>query len=541
MKINIFKITNDKVDELLVELERNGFVCEAVNKDKNSYCALYLRKKKSETSKQPKKITHDFNKNKRKGSASVNSTVNRRMGFFCILFSAIFLFNPISAFVDVLPDFFGYLLLYVGLYKLSDLNAHIEEARNRIRALLWVGLGQLFATYLLYGLMGSAKEINQYEQPTGILLCSFALLFFEWYFLIGAFRELFAGMDRLAEKHGSDLCRVGRKGKTKAQTLQGLSRLFVILSSLGMVLPELTILTSFEHDVNNQNFRFDWYDFVRMFRVLGVVIALAIGIVWLVFFIRYFVLAIKDRTFNQRLSDAYQAEIVGLEGLMTVRSFQAFSLLLQIGIVFAVQLQVSYYSILPGVGLALFSCIAVALISKRVHIRQRENVYMAGGLLALVSVAQCILNYLYLKNYIPEASLYQPTAYNQYLFVRVLGIAEALCTLLFVYVLLKMVLELVFTHTSVEYEGDVTHALSNAATARLHRRFEIRGMIALIFFAIAAVVNCFDAFFHLQYPWVWMIAFLCSFVAIWNFFAMLHEFMDQVKYRHQSSLTHKRH
>lgn len=471
----------------------------------------------------------------------MNSNTNQRMGFFCILFSSLFLFNPIVAFVDVLPDFFGYLLLYVGLYKLSDMNAHIEEARNRIRALLWVGVGQLFATYLLYGLMGNASEINPYEQPTGILLCSLALLFFEWYFLIGAYRELFVGMDRLAEKYGSARLCAERKGKTRAQKMQGLCRLFVMLSSLMAFLPELTILTSYEHDVHNQNFRFDWYDFVRMFRVIGVVVALAVGTVWLIFFIRYFVITIKDRPFNQRLGAAYQAEYTEHGELMTARSFRTFSLLLQIGIVFAIQLQVGYYSILPGVGLALFACLAIALLSKRIHVRQKERVYTAGSILAIVSIGQCVLNYMYLRKYLPEASLYQPAAYNQYLIVRILGVAEALCTVYFVYVLIKVVLELVFTHTSVEYEGDVTHALSNAATARLHRGFERRGLISMIFFGLASFGNCFDAFFHLQHPWVWMISFLCSFVGIWFFFATLHEFMEQVKYRYQSSLTNKKH
>lgn len=48
MKVNVFKIDNDKVDDLTVELEDNGFECEADNEDENSYTALYLRKKRSE-------------------------------------------------------------------------------------------------------------------------------------------------------------------------------------------------------------------------------------------------------------------------------------------------------------------------------------------------------------------------------------------------------------------------------------------------------------------------------------------------------------
>ena len=45
MKVNVFRIENDKVGELTVELEDNGFECEADNEDNNSYSALYLRKK----------------------------------------------------------------------------------------------------------------------------------------------------------------------------------------------------------------------------------------------------------------------------------------------------------------------------------------------------------------------------------------------------------------------------------------------------------------------------------------------------------------
>lgn len=47
MKLNIFKIENEKVDDLIVDLETKGFCCEADNEDENSYSALYLRKKHS--------------------------------------------------------------------------------------------------------------------------------------------------------------------------------------------------------------------------------------------------------------------------------------------------------------------------------------------------------------------------------------------------------------------------------------------------------------------------------------------------------------
>lgn len=48
MRVNVFKIENDKIDDLTVELEANEFKCESDNEDENSYTALYLRKKHSE-------------------------------------------------------------------------------------------------------------------------------------------------------------------------------------------------------------------------------------------------------------------------------------------------------------------------------------------------------------------------------------------------------------------------------------------------------------------------------------------------------------
>lgn len=48
MKVSVFKIENNKVDDLTVESEDNGFECEADNEDEKSYTALYLRKKRSE-------------------------------------------------------------------------------------------------------------------------------------------------------------------------------------------------------------------------------------------------------------------------------------------------------------------------------------------------------------------------------------------------------------------------------------------------------------------------------------------------------------
>lgn len=471
----------------------------------------------------------------------MNPKKTNRLGLGFILLGVLFLWNPIVGFVDVLPDFFGYLLIYVGSYKLADLNPHIEEARTKLRVLLWVGAGQLFAMWFLYSVMGGSEEINRYEQPTGILLCSFALLFFQWYFLIPAFRELFCGMERLAEKYGSDLLDQTKHNKTKSHRMLVVSRVFVIGSSLASLLPELTVLASMEYAVQNRNFLFDWYNFIRMFRVAGGVVGAIFGLIWLIQIGLYFGAALRDKVWRERLGIAYHQEMQSRPGVFTVRRFRLFTQLLQIAILFAINLRLSYHSALPGIGLALIGMLAVFLLSRKVSIRQKDTLYVAGGILSVVSLAQWITNYLYLLDYLPEASLYEQAPFYKYLFVKCLGIAEAFFTFIFIWVLISLLMELVFAHTAVEYEGDVTHALSNAATARLHRSFERRGIVIMAFFLLAAIGNMLDSYFLLQYPWGWLICFVFSFVAIWNFFSMLHEFMVQIRFRYEEDPLHKKH
>ena len=310
-----------------------------------------------------------------------------RMGFAYILLGMLFLWNPIVGFVDVLPDLFGYLLLYVGTYKLADLNLHIEEARAKLRVLMWVGAGQLFAMWFLYSVMGGSEEINRYEQPTGILLCTFAMLFFRWYFLIPAFRELFRGMERLAEKYGSDFLDKSKRDKTKSHRMIIGCRIFIIVSSLASLLPELTVLASMEYAVQNSNFLFDWYSFIRMFRVIGGAVGGIFGLIWLIQIGLYFLSALRDRIWRERLEIAYHQEMQKRPGVFTVRRFRLFTLLLQIAIIFAINLRLSYYSALPGFGLALIGMLAVFLLSKKVQVRQRDTLYIVGGVLSVVSLA----------------------------------------------------------------------------------------------------------------------------------------------------------
>lgn len=463
-----------------------------------------------------------------------------RMGLGLVLLSALFLWNPIIGFVDVLPDLFGYLLLYIGLYRLSDLNAHVEEARSRIRVMIWVGIGQLIAMWILYRVMPSrGAEMNPYELPVLLLLCAFALLFFKWFFLIPAYRALFSGLDRLAEKHGAVALSLERRGRTRGASLASLTTTFLVLSTLANTLPEASVLTSFENDVENPLFPFDWYRFVGLFRVFGGVIAAVVGLIWLIAILRYFRDACRDREWLERVSGEYEREVGSQTELLIRRRVHLCFLLLQVGALFAINLRLNSYAVLPGTVLALLSMLAFWLLSKRIALRLRP-LCTAGIVLTVASLAHSLTNAWFLQHFLPEASLYQTDAYFGYMAVRILSAVEAIATFFFLWVLVKSLLELVFAHTSVEYEGDVTHALSNAATSRLHHTFEKRAIVVIAFFAAAAAVNLLDAVLLLQLPWIWLISFMLSVAGICTLYSFLHELEEQIGYRYRTPSTHKR-
>lgn len=463
----------------------------------------------------------------------MKTEIKNHMGLLYILLAGFFLFDPIIGFADVLPDVIGYLLLCVGLTRLSDLNDALSEAARRFRYMIWIGLGQLVATYILFVVMEeTADKMNRYEQPVTVLLCSFSLLVLQWYFLIPAFRDLFRGMGQLAERHGSTvLCKEDNKNKTRSERLSAKTTVWVILSSLFSLLPELSILTSFEHDAESTVFTFDWYRFIGLFRgACGVVLAI-IGVIWLVRYLRYVGAALGDGAFLESLRTRYIEEILPQTGMLTRRRFALAFLLINVGAVFTVSLRINQYGVLPTLGFAVLIFLALAHLGTLVP--DPAPCKRACIALGIVSVGNLFLNVSYLARFLPEASLYQADAYWHFFAWRVAGVCEALVTLIAVGMLLQTLWGIVRVHTEVNY-GKNAVAISADATDRLHRDFEKRLKIIFVIFLLAGIANAADAVLFLSIPWIWIIALVLSIVGIWMLSSFLHELSQHIQNRYQN-------
>ncbi len=463
----------------------------------------------------------------------------KHMGFLWVLLSALFLFNPTVACVDILPDAIGYLFLWIGLSRLADLNDYIEEALRRVKILFWFSVIHLALYSLISDTIAMADPVlkNPLEDRSFTLLFALIRMLFQCFLLIPAYRAMFRGIDRLADRFGDGVLSRERRGRTAADRMASRSTTFVIANSLLSVLPEATSLTS--GDLNTTA-SFDWYDFIFMFRVLSVMLSLIFSTVWLIFFICYFVRVLRRREWLKKLRVSYGTDVLTQVGMLRVRRFSRAFIMLAIGVIFALSVRVDHGILFPGIVLAVLVPIAMGHLGKLLP--KWKQCIAPSVFLGVASLVHWILNHVYFKVnlYVLEESIYNEKAFWLFFTMRIFGAIEAVATAVLLFYVLQQLQAIVRLHTRVSYDTPGSEELSMRATERLHKTFEKKSALAFVFFAAASVVGMVDSALQMHYPWIWAIAFVFSFVGICLFWSFLRELTDEIRNRYFSVVAHKK-
>lgn len=462
------------------------------------------------------------------------------MGLLWVLLSVLFLCNPVAGFSDPLPDLFGYLMIWLGLARLADLNGTIAEGRRGFRTMLFVGVGELLIRALLRD--AESMQTSKYQQPTWILLFSFVLLLLQCLILIPAFKRLFSGLDALADKHQSTrLSRLtgrGRRQRTWGERMVRITTVFWVAHALLALLPELSILTSFEYAVGNEAFFFDWYQYIGLFRAVGVLISVLFALVWLIAFLLYFITALREREWLERIQNAYACEVLTQVEMLTVRRICTAIGVLSIGVFFTIGLRLDGQVALTSLVFAVAVLFAVWYLGDL--LTERGGYYLPCIALAIVSAAHALSKYFYLQRFDVDSSKYIGEAFWFFLVTQFLEILDAALTLAVIWKLFALLLDLARRHVSVDYGTAGSELLSRNATERLHKTFEKRANVTLVVFAVAALGYMFEAILQLRFPLLWILPFLASFVAICMTIGFLHELSGEIRSKYLSDLTNKK-
>lgn len=462
--------------------------------------------------------------------------IRKDMGLGLLALSIVFLCNPMIGFVDILPDCIGFLLIFSGLRFMADMDDNLETAKKRFLILFWTGVAQFFLQILVYNFMQgrSGEEIDPQQLPNTLLFLSFIWMVLYIFVLIPAFRHLFLGLDRISDRFGhqspSGRKRTRSSEKNEGDRMSLKTAIFVFVISVLGFLPELTTLTSLEY--SRGNLPFDWYAFIGMFRAVAVLLSLGFSLAWLISFLRYFGRLKKDKPWIERMKAHYKAEVLPQTGMLAQRRFATSFLILYVGIIFAIHLKMSFYSCLPGIFFAFLVFAGISYLGDLLP--TQKNTYIAGIALGITSLAQLIVNHLYLQKYLPEESLFHPNAFWHYLIVQLLEIAESVFTLLLIAYLLQTLNEIVKAYTGVRYGGEESSQLSFSATQKLHNSFRVRLYVVFILFFIAAVGNIADVILHFKFGWIWLIPLCFSILGVFVYQSLQHDLLEEIRFRYQS-------
>lgn len=333
--------------------------------------------------------------------------IPRHLRFGLFIAAALFFWNPIVAVIDPLPDCIGYLLLWFALGYAADLHTYLAEARRGF--LRMAGIDALKLVSLLWLVTVPVAE----EKPSAQLLLTFVFAVLELIYAIPAWNNFFDGMYGLIANDGDlrtyDLVSRPRKVRVKCETepgkkaeyrtvekpprirslpelLKGGTVAWIIWRAVLTTLPEMSALSSFEHEGYVTNYDVDIYSFRGLFVTLAVFVMMIIGLRWLWRMLRFTSRLRRDAALIEALSARYADTVLPDEGLFLRRRIKLGLTVATIGAILSVDFYVEEMNILPDV-LAAALFVAAILVLRHCSDRWLPALCAAGtwGVASIVS------------------------------------------------------------------------------------------------------------------------------------------------------------
>ena len=468
-----------------------------------------------------------------------------RVGYGWLLAAGLFLWNPVVNMTDVLPDLIGYLFLLVGISRIADLSDRLGEARERFRSVMWIALGELAMQLLVNVFLQNVSVVDDphgQNLPAWTLLFSFAIFAIECYFLIPAYRDLFYGLGDLAERKNAVHLKNDRHDRSQYDRMATFSIVFVVGKNLLSLLPELTSISTYESELENPIFRFDWYEYADVLRLTLLIPALILTGIWIARWISLFSGVCRDENFLTAVKTDYAERIAPDYGLLLGRRVRTSFLLFRIGTAFFATFLLLHdkkavvpsawqgVELLPDWALPVFLAVGVWLIRDLVAVRRYE---VGVGIAAVASgMAEWIFCMVYYQNHTAMESRYFTKAYDLMMALRAVGILSAVLAGVCLCLLVVRTQRIVKEHLLVFYGSD--EALSAAATERLQATYRSRIIGAYSLIGLGTAGRIADWILRPWFAWFWWIPMIFTVALILVFSSLFSDLAEGLAFRYPS-------
>lgn len=348
---------------------------------------------------------------------------------FCI--APLFIFNPDIAIIDILPDFIGYILILIPLARLRDVEDTFDEARKMFFVAVLVSVGKYIALLLSFG------SIGQSEGGSASSLMMFSLIFavLDIVFVARAFLTLFSAIDKCGERAASNAV-VGSRTKTKngktyrskktyTDKIKISTSVFIVIKALCYAVPEFSTMSSHGYDET----KLDWSKFTSLFRVFGVAIALAFGVIWFVNVIAYFSRIFKDRDFISFLDGEYKLAGEKYKTRFILRDCSALGIVVSIAAFLAADIFLDgrKLNILTDMIPAVVMLAAFLCLGRLFKYNKRLSRLFPISLCAwfITSCAKDVLRYIFFDKYTMYVYEKNPGAYTLYTAFEAVSVLDA--------------------------------------------------------------------------------------------------------------------
>ena len=273
-----------------------------------------------------------------------------KRSYILIAAGMFFIINPLFHVVDVLPDVFGYILVYLGTAELAFLDGRMESARNKLKYLIALSAFKLLIT--------PSVVTSSLDSDRLLAVSCFAIV--EIILLIMLYNDFFGGFSYLADRND------GEKTSVAISNARFLTLIFFICRTFFPVLPELYSLA----DSRTQT-EITYYDFYSnlmstkpFVHLLLLLIVLLLGIFWYISFFKMLRTANREASFTGSLQQKYHDEYLVYPEKQRLKGLKHGLYTALIGLVFFLDISVDGIRILPEtVAIVLIS--ASALILKK--------------------------------------------------------------------------------------------------------------------------------------------------------------------------------
>ncbi len=446
----------------------------------------------------------------------MNGRLKKNLGLWAVPLACLFLFNPDIAVVDVLPDVFGYIILYFALEQYSEISTKIADARELFKRAIYVNAIKLLTVFVIFGMVIDS------EMPVTLLLFSFVMGILDLVFIIPGYLKLFGGILYTGERVEGDYI-LGRKLKkmleipvgasearvnfinyinerrkrknryilSRTEKLRGFTLIFLFVKVVCTVLPEASSLLNYRTSSAHVNY----YDFVYLFRTVGIIIVLIVGAVWMVRMFVYFRGFTKHRPLMDKLEEQYREEILPNKAYhMKKRVFRTL-LIASASVIFALDLYFDMYNITPDLIVGILM-IATAIYARK-YLKEWKLLLGFSTLLVAVSGFATYNQFYFFEKFNAEKIYRDIDDYNAFMSMVKSNILEGVVLVLFTAALMYVLRRVILRTTSLTkpesspYEQEMAKAVHRELTRHL--------IAPVIFAAGSAALNAVHVY-SVAYP-----------------------------------------